>query len=326
MEILHEVGYFALVVDYEVVLATYNGEKYLEEQLDSIACQIIPPKRIIISDDCSTDGTISLIKNWRLKSQIPLTLLDSDIKNVGCVKNFEKLLAAATSDYVMLADQDDIWDLDKSKRLLAAMHKIESKHSSSCPILIHSDLRLVDESNNLIAKSYFEYQNIRPKYDSLLSISLQNIVTGCTCLMNKSCILHALPFPPSVVMHDWWLAMITSRLGILFCLNEPLLSYRQHGSNAVGVKSFSKLILYVSRMLINREARNKWFSRAIHQMQACNDRYPLSDSNISLYIQSLTHANVFIRINAAFHLSLMKHGFFRTIGFYISLIFYHPRH
>ena len=168
-------------------------------------------------------------------------------------------------------------------------------------LFIHSDLRVIDESNNLIAKSYFEHENISSQCDNWLSISLQNIVTGCTCLMNKSCILHALPFPPSVVMHDWWLAMTTSRLGILFCLNEPLLSYRQHGSNVVGVKSFSKRLIYVIRMIINREAMNDWFSRAIRQMQACNDRYPLSCSNTSLNIQSLTHANVLVRINAAFN-------------------------
>ena len=124
-------GYFALVAEYEVVLATYNGEKYLEEQLDSIACQTIPPKRIIVSDDCSTDGTISLIKNWSLKSKIPLILLFSENENIGCVRNFEKLLAASTSDYVMLADQDDIWDLDKSERLLAVMHEIECIYSST---------------------------------------------------------------------------------------------------------------------------------------------------------------------------------------------------
>ena len=103
--------------DYEVLLATYNGAKYLVEQLDSIASQTIPPCKIIVSDDLSCDDTVLVLRDWSLRSEISVQLLSPSEERLGSCLNFQKLISASTSNYVMLSDQDDIWDATKAETL-----------------------------------------------------------------------------------------------------------------------------------------------------------------------------------------------------------------
>ena len=114
-----------MVVKYEVILATYNGSFYIKEQLDSIASQSISPDRILISDDCSTDNTLSIIHDWSNSSSVPVEVLPSLPSRIGCRSNFERLLDHTILDYVMISDQDDIWESTKAY-LFDQMSNLES--------------------------------------------------------------------------------------------------------------------------------------------------------------------------------------------------------
>ena len=118
-----------MVIEYEIVLATFNGSKYLGRQLDSISRQTIPPKRLIVSDDCSIDNTLDIVKNWATISSIPVTFLPPLTTRLGSLRNLERLLHSSTCKYVMLCDQDDIWDSDKAELMVNRMLKLEMSHT-----------------------------------------------------------------------------------------------------------------------------------------------------------------------------------------------------
>ena len=218
-------GICVVVVTYDVLLATYNGSLYLKEQLLSILAQTYPPRRIVISDDMSSDSTLEVVHSFMNSSSIPIHLLPPSDFKLGCCKNFERLLTFSDSNYVMFSDQDDIWDLNKAEMLLLTMINNESRHDSSYPLLVHSDLRLIDSSGGALQRSFLKYQNLNPAHNQWRDIAIQNIVSGCSCLVNRQCIDLALPFPSSVIMHDWWLALVASRMGKIIYLDTTTIRF-----------------------------------------------------------------------------------------------------
>ena len=313
-----------MVVKYEVILATYNGSFYIKEQLDSIASQLISPDRILISDDCSTDATLSIIHDWSNSSSVPVEVLPPLPSRIGCRSNFERLLDHTILDYVMISDQDDIWESTKAYLLFDQMSKLESSLPPSFPILIHSDLVVVDRNKNLISPSFFKYQRLDPKKTDFLSIGIQNVVTGCTCLVNRSSIQASLPFPREAILHDWWLALVVSHIGNISCISTPCMFYRQHSRNVIGAQGYWTLLLrrFLSFRLLFKPA--EFVARPIYQMQACHHRYASSNDTRTSHINHLTSIRRSRRLYAAFRLKLSKHGLLRTIFFYLCLFFWTP--
>ena len=308
-----------MVKDYDVILATFNGSRFIIELLDSILNQTIPPKSIYISDDNSQDDTISLIINWSRCSSIPVYFLPCPTSRLGSSRNFERLLPIPSSTFVMLADQDDVWDINKAESLLAMTYDVDPM----LPLLVHSDMRVVGVSGKLISKSFYDYQFLDPCKNDFLSLSLQNTVAGCSCMVNQRCIQAALPFPQSTIMHDWWLALIASRCGIVKFWSGALLSYRQHDSNVVGAQGYLKQIL--SRL---SQSSTKYIEQSIampvYQLQECVRFYPFSDPLDNLYIRNLSHCNPFNRLKSSLLLGLRKHGILRTFFFYSTLLLWFP--
>ena len=323
MEIFFEVGICVVVVSYDVLLATYNGSLYLKEQLLSILAQTYPPHRIIISDDMSSDSTLDIVYSFINSTTKPIYLLPSPGVKLGCCKNFERLLAFSDSNYVMFSDQDDIWDLNKAEKLLNTMIYHESRHESSYPLLVHSDLRLIDSSGGFLQQSFLKYQSLNPAHNQWHQIAMQNIVSGCSCLVNRKCIDLALPFPPSVIMHDWWLALVASRMGKVIYLDTPTISYRQHSLNVVGAKGFTNQVKYRISQLFVPNAFHEWIGKPIYQLRALHNIYP-TDEQLNFLINHLTSKNPFLRIFCALRLRLGKHGFLRSFVFFLILFMWSP--
>ena len=216
----------------DILLATYNGEKYLEAQLDSILTQTYSNFRLLISDDYSTDATREILQRYKNKDD--RIILYYQDKNLGVVKNFEFLLNKVDNNYYMLSDQDDIWKKDKIEK---SLKKIEETGAG----LVYSDLEVVDENLNVIYESYWKLKGFTKranKYNTFESFYLNNYVTGCTIISRKEFIKDILPLPnlSKYVLHDYWITLMVSQKSKVVSISEPLIKYRQHKNNKIGSK------------------------------------------------------------------------------------------
>lgn len=222
-----------------VLVAAFQGEKYLEEQLDSILNQTLTDLQILISDDGSTDGTWELARQYAAKYPGRIRCmrhLQEEQKVNPAAANFFWLLSQAEGDYILLSDQDDVWEKQKAEKLLDRMRQTEKRYGVDTPILVYSDARVVDQDLKEISPSFFKYQHINPRRTSLQEILVENPVTGGAMMFNAALLPYVSQTPERCVMHDWWIALAASCFGRIECVREPLYSYRQHGSNTLGAK------------------------------------------------------------------------------------------
>jgi len=230
-----------------ILLSTYNGTKYLEEQLDSILNQTYSNYVIVARDDGSYDDTIQLLNKYAKKFTDKFHLLEQDLLNLGASDSFSYLIEyvlenkqslGLESAYMMFCDQDDIWSLEKIDKQIDEMIKVE-KHQTGTkpiPVLIHSNLRVVSEDKSLIAESFVHYQGLEIERNRFTNIMISNVVTGCTAFINEALARKAVPVSKEAIMHDWWLSLVASAFGKLVFIDAPLVSYRQHDANAIGAK------------------------------------------------------------------------------------------
>lgn len=226
-----------------IVLSSYNGATFITEQIESIRRQTFTGWQLLVRDDGSTDETVPIVE--RHAEVDPRIVLVRDRRgNLGPARSFGVLLEQASNAgarYLALADQDDVWRPDKLERELALLRRREEELGETIPLLVHSDLTVVDQRLNIIAPSYLAFERQRPVSEGALSkLLIQNFVTGCTTLVNRSLLRASLPFP-EVVMHDWWLALCAAAMGEVLHLPEATVLYRQHGLNALGSQGWREI-------------------------------------------------------------------------------------
>lgn len=328
----------------DVVLASCNGLPYLEEQIHSILRQTLPPKRLLISDDASSDGTVEWLVALRDRhqagrpagcdatTQIEL-LLWKDRR--GVTANVNRALDFCTvhepANYLFFADQDDLWDATKIEQSMALMVEMESRWGASTPLLVHSDLRLINDAGAPVAFSFFQAQRLDPRRDGLLELAFQNVITGCTMLCNRACLAAALPIPREAILHDSWFGLVASALGRIGFLDSTTISYRQHGGNLVGARAFawSRLRGWL-QALRNGMAAERFIHPGVNQAIALVERYrersvdvPLSRESDTLppvLLRQLMADSAWTRWRAARRLGVHKQGLLRTLGWYCCLL------
>lgn len=223
-----------------ILLSTYNGERFLREQLDSILAQTYTDWRLYARDDGSTDGTCSILKDYA--EQDGRIVVIKDDKRFGAKCSFVYLLEQfGEADYFAFADQDDVWDSDKLEVCLNSMQKQE-KQTPDIPIVVHTDLRVVDEQLQPIAPSFWHYCNIRPELldGDIHYMALCSSVTGCAMLFNRAARACALPMRENAFMHDLWIAQRTLlNGGYVIPLYRTTIAYRQHGDNVLGATEYT---------------------------------------------------------------------------------------
>jgi len=221
-----------------ILMALFNGEHYLREQINSIIDQDYSDWRLNIRDDVSTDHSLKVVDGLAAIEK-RIIIMNDEYGNLGAAKNFGKLIEYALKldeAYFCFSDQDDVWMPDKLVKKLAKLKQLEEKHPGE-PVLIHSDMMVVDQKLNMMASSFMDYQGIKNETNSPLEVLLaQNFITGCTVLMNRALLDVALPIPKDALMHDWWLALCAAVFGRIGYIDEPLVKYRQHDNNEVGAK------------------------------------------------------------------------------------------
>jgi glycosyltransferase involved in cell wall biosynthesis len=222
-------------------MATYNGEPFLEQQLDSILAQSNQDWQLLIRDDGSDDNTVRIVEDYVSRLPDRIRLITDNENHLGASLNFGKLLEYADTEYIMFSDQDDVWLQNKIELTLNAMKAAEWIYPDK-PILIHTDLQVIDSELKTIANSLWSYQKLFPEAgDDLNRIMAQNVVTGCTVMINKKAMAVSMPVPPEAIMYDWWLALNVCRHGKIAYVSIPSVLYRQHSRNSVGAKEARKI-------------------------------------------------------------------------------------
>ncbi|WP_374951381.1 glycosyltransferase family 2 protein [Mucilaginibacter sp.] len=215
-------------MNISVVIATYNGQKYLEQQIESILRQTVTPDEIIVCDDCSTDGTAAILESY--KQQELLTYVVNNAQ-LGVIGNFKKGVALAKAgNYISLSDQDDEWMPDKLEKCANLLKTIDSERM---PCMVYSDLMLVDKDDNILNMSFWNEVGQQEKYQHNLQTLLFNqFVNGCTMLFNPALARMFSEIPNQVRFHhDDWIAVAAFAFGNVQRIDEPLVRYRKHDNN-----------------------------------------------------------------------------------------------
>lgn len=197
-----------------VCMATYNGEKYIKEQIDSILVQLGENDEIIVSDDGSTDNTIEIIESYQ---DSRIKIFRNSFKNL--ILNFEFTLNKAKGDFIFLSDQDDVWLLNKVEVNLDYLIKND---------IVVSNCKVVNQDLEVINKSFFQLNNSK---QGLISNLIKNSYLGCCLAFRKEILGKVLPFPKNIPMHDIWLGFVSELFFKPKFIEEPLMLYRRHGAN-----------------------------------------------------------------------------------------------
>lgn len=300
----------------EILLATYNGEKYLRKQLDSLLAQDYKSFIITIRDDGSTDGTREIIDMYLESSPEKVKLLESKTEYKSVRSNFSELLKNATGDYIAFCDQDDIWEKTKLTKEMNAMIRVESAAGGRVPVLIHSDLAVVDEMLNPIAPSYMAYANIKPEKFTLKRALAENCVKSCTVIINAPMLSLCKHIPDNAISIDWWLTINAAAFCKMGYVKEPLVKYRQHPGNFSGARAGSSLALLKN----SSEIRTMKFEtqKSYYQAQEFMDKNPKGLTPEKLEIvrkyAELVNKNSFMKAVGIITGGYCKKGFVKTIA------------
>lgn len=207
-----------------VCMATYNGEEFVIRQLETIVKQLVDEDEIIIIDDCSTDGTINLIKE-KYGSRIQIV---KNQVNSGPIKSFEKAVQMAKGNYIFLSDQDDLW-LDNKVEMV-----MNSFQNENADIIVHDSV-VVDGDLNRLSNSWNSL-NKNNLQQGLIGNLKKNAYTGCMMAFKKEMVNLILPIPEKVEMHDQWIALVAiMEHKKIIIIEEPLMKYVRHGGNVTAI-------------------------------------------------------------------------------------------
>jgi glycosyltransferase involved in cell wall biosynthesis len=201
-----------------ICIATYNGANCIVNQLQSVLEQLAENDEIVISDDKSTDETISLINSL---ADARIRIIINEGKS-GPVSNFENAIQNATGEIMFLCDQDDIWFKNKVQRHIDNHQNYD---------LVVSDAVVTNEDMSVLFPSFFKQ---RGSSQGLITNMIRNSYIGCCMSFNRKILTQAIPFPRDIHMHDWWIGMVSELKGKICFLEEPLMYYIRHSNNASG--------------------------------------------------------------------------------------------
>jgi glycosyltransferase involved in cell wall biosynthesis len=220
----------------DILLATYNGEKYLRQQLDSIFAQTNQDWQLLIRDDGSVDGTLSIIEDYMSRYPGRVRLISDNKGRLGVCLNFGELLNYSTAEYIMFSDQDDVWLPYKIEITLHTMQCSEKLYPG-IPLLVHTDKKVVDSGLNVLAESGWEYFNRSPmRGNDLIGMIVDCPVQGCTILMNRLAKEVCAPIPKEAISHDYWSAILVAKSGRVVYSSVATVLWRRHSNSITPTK------------------------------------------------------------------------------------------
>lgn len=222
-----------------IAMTTFNGERFIEEQLNSILIQSVKADEIIIFDDCSTDNTVKILNEIQSQNPNANIVVKKNIYNVGYIKNFYNAISCTSGDYIFLADQDDIWHYDKIERMIIKMEDTGAKAICSNFNLINKNGEQLLNCNYRI-NSFIKECNKELKEITFERLIWENISQGCTYCFTKDVKDVYLSLKNSILIHDYQIMLIASLIGKVFFYNEKLIDYRLHDNNTIGFDNKNK--------------------------------------------------------------------------------------
>lgn len=246
-------------IKISVAMATYNGEKYIQRQLESILNQSISVDEIIVVDDNSNDKTIEIIENMNCQR----IRIYKNEKNIGYIENFYKAISLTTGEYVFLADQDDIWEKEKVELTLAEL-RYSDKNMAVCTgfSLINYNGNPIKDFKNYQVNGFVLQKHKDVEYLKLNRLAFGNVVQGCTYCVRRKVIDVYLKIHNTEVIHDYQLMLIAAAMGKVKYLNRPLIRYRLHENNAVGFEKKKRRLEIPNKM----PSREPYMARFFRQM------------------------------------------------------------
>lgn len=217
-------------------MPVFNGEKYLAEQIESIILQTNKDWVLKIRNDGSSDNSQSIIDKYCQKYPDKIFCISGNKNNMGLVESLNFLMSTVTNEYIMFADQDDIWLNDKIEKTLQEFLCLENKYPK-LPLLVCTDSTCIDNDKNIIYKSFFKFNNFPNNIiGNCTKMLALNVVQGCTIMINKKALGYINPMPKSIRVHDMWIPVIIAYYGKVSYLHRQTLLYRQHSNNTLGIK------------------------------------------------------------------------------------------
>ncbi len=306
-EIMHSTDKIA------ILMAVYNGEKYIGQQIESILSQTCQEWELFIHDDGSTDGTIEVINKYQSRYPEKIHLIEG--KSTGGAKyNFFYLFNQVEAPHYMTCDQDDVWLENKIELTYNKMLELE-KSAIDKPCLVYTELRVVDAGLNTISETMSEYQSLDCHKQSISQFILQNSVTGCTMMVNRKLrdMLIELTDIDKTIMHDWWAALIAAQFGMTAFIDEPTILYRQHGDNSLGALSVNKFS-YIIKRIWQKEQIQESMRLGREQAKEFAKTYDLPDDSFPARYAALEGKSRHERQRFYKENDMYKTGFMRRMG------------
>lgn len=300
-----------------ILLATYNGEHYLAEQIDSIVGQSYRDWVLYVSDDGSADGTLDIIDAYRDKLGDRLKIISHEPYGSHTV-NFLRGFAAIDADYLMACDQDDVWFQEKVAVSVRAMRSEEARFGTDKPLLGFTDMIVTDERLKELSDSLYSFEGTSPVRRQLGQLLLQSVVSGNTMIINRALngLLRMCDEYGDIIGHDEWASLVTTGVGgEIFYIDRPTLCYRQHALNVAGASNWGsartvgeKARLRPQDLLMQRIRQSR---RLLAAYGRCLDSKSLEVTTAFSRFPSLPYP---ARVRSCFEYHLWKHGIVRKIG------------
>ncbi|WP_457786539.1 glycosyltransferase family 2 protein [Geobacillus sp. Geo 8.1] len=304
----------------DILLSLYNGERYLEPLLDSLLKQTYQNWKLIVRDDGSTDSSLGIIRNYIKRYPNKIVLIE-DNKKLGPSQSFAELLNYSNAQYIMFCDQDDIWLPKKIELTLNKMYELESVYKNT-PLLVHTDLKVVDEKLRIIDQSFFKFQHLNPELQDLNSLLIQNNVTGCTVMINAELKKLSMPIPKEAIMHDWWVALVASSFGKIGYINTPTILYRQHSNNNIGARKYSFKYFFsrIGKLEDSIQSNRKIIKQSKLFVDLYRDKLSKQQYSLVYNFSTICNKGRLKRIHTLLKYKYRKYGKLRNIGFFVVLI------
>lgn len=308
----------------DVIMATYNGQTYVREQIDSILKNQGNKVVLHIFDDGSSDDTMNILREYQNLNPNQVEVYQNE-RNLGLTLNFltgiqQVMEMHQEATYFMCCDQDDVWASDKIEKTLKRMLQMERRYGEERPGLVFTDATITDEKLQLIEESFYKSQRYRVNKTEFSHLLMENLVIGCTTMINRAYEPFLNKLPAQARYHDWWLSLIAAAFGNISFLPRPTLNYRQHSGNVVGGARFGDYIANRVKNLRNQKASlEKNLVQAKEFYQIFEDSLSKNKINILQEFIQMFSSNWFKKRYMMLRYGFMKSGIARNLGLFLIL-------